>query len=87
MEIIVRAVDVGFGQTKFITGVGGGSGGDIRCASMASLAYPSTRDPASLPAAERRKTIAIPINGLFYEVGDEVALATDNLRATHLHDR
>jgi plasmid segregation protein ParM len=84
MELIVRAVDVGFGNTKFITGV---SGGDIRCASIPSLAYPSARDPATLPAAERRKTMAIPINGLYYEVGQDVALATDNLRATHLHDR
>jgi plasmid segregation protein ParM len=84
MELIVRAVDVGFGNTKFITGV---AGGDIRCASIPSLAYPSARDPAALPAAERRKTIAIPINGLYYEVGQDVALATDNLRATHLHDR
>jgi plasmid segregation protein ParM len=84
MELIVRAVDVGFGNTKFITGV---AGGDIHCASIPSLAYPSARDPAALPAAERRKTIAIPINGLYYEVGQDVALATDNLRATHLHDR
>lgn len=84
MELIVRAVDVGFGNTKFITGV---AGGDIRCASIPSLAYPSARDPAALPAAERRKTIAIPINGLYYEVGQDAALATDNLRATHLHDR
>ena len=30
--------------------------------------------------------MAIPINGLYYEVG-QVALATDNLRATYLHDR
>jgi plasmid segregation protein ParM len=84
MELIVRAVDVGFGNTKFITGV---TGGDIRCASIPSLAYPSARDPATVPAAERRKTMAIPINGLYYEVGQDVALATDNLRATHLHDR
>jgi plasmid segregation protein ParM len=84
MDLIVRAVDVGFGVTKFITHV---TSSEIRCASFPSLAYPSARDPAALPAAERRKTVAIPINGLFYEVGDEVALATDNLRATHLHDR
>ena len=84
MELIVRGVDVGFGNTKFIAGV---AGGDIRCASIPSLAYPSARDPATLPAAERRKTMAIPINGLYYEVGQDVALATDNLRATHLHDR
>jgi len=84
MDMVVRAVDVGFGNTKFITGV---AGGEIRCGCIPSLAYPSTRDPATLPTAERRKTLAIPIDGLFYEVGPDVALATDNLRATHLHDR
>lgn len=84
MEPIVRAVDLGFGNTKFITGM---AGSEVRCGCIPSLAYPSTRDPASLPAAERRKTLAIPINGLFYEVGPDAALATDNLRATHLHDR
>jgi len=84
MELNARAVDVGFGNTKFITGM---SGSEVRCGCIPSLAYPSTRDPATLPAAERRKTLAIPINGLFYEVGPDAALATDNLRATHLHDR
>jgi plasmid segregation protein ParM len=77
MDLIVRAVDVGFGVTKFVTHV---TSSEIRCASFPSLAYPSARDPAALPAAERRKTVAAPINGLFYEVGDEVALATDKLR-------
>ena len=84
MELIVRAVDVGFGNTKFITGV---TDSEIRCGCIPSLAYPSARDPATIPTAERRKTLAIPINGLFYEVGQDAVLATDNLRATHLHDR
>ena len=84
MELIVRAVDVGFCNTKFITGV---AGGDIRCASIPSLACPSARDPATLPDAERRKTITIPINGLYDEVEQGMALATDNLRANQLHDR
>jgi hypothetical protein len=88
MELNVRAVDVGFGNTKFITGM---SGSEVRCGCIPSLASPSTRDPASLPAAERRKTLAIPINGLYYEVGP-VALATDNLegragKGGHWHAR
>jgi plasmid segregation protein ParM len=36
--------------------------------------------------AEKRKTVAIPIDGLFYEVGPEVALAADTFRATQMHD-
>lgn len=84
MEPIVRAVDVGFGNTKYVSGV---AGSEIRCASFPSLAYPSARDPTTLPAAERRRTVAVPINGLFYEVGADVKLAADAFRATQLHDR
>jgi plasmid segregation protein ParM len=84
MEITVRAVDVGFGNTKYVSGF---AGGDIRCASFPSVAYPSVRDLSALPLAERRKTVAVPINGLFYEVGPEVGLAADTFRATQMHDR
>lgn len=84
MDFIIRAVDVGFGNTKYISSV---VGGDIRCANFPSIAYPSMRDPASQPGFERRKTVAIPINGLFYEVGPEVALAADAFRAAQMHDR
>lgn len=85
MELVVRAVDVGFGNTKYVTGVGGGKVGDIRCASFPSRAYPSPRDPAKTLGADGRKTVAIPINGLFYEVGPDVMLAADAFRATQIH--
>lgn len=68
---VVRAVDVGFGNTKFVTGV---SGSEISCGVILSIACSSARDPATLPAAEKRRTLAIPINGRFYEVGPEVEL-------------
>ncbi|WP_420475184.1 PRTRC system protein D [Noviherbaspirillum sp. ST9] len=84
MEKIVRAVDVGFGNTKFVTGC---TDNDIRCASFPSVAYPSARDLSMVPAAERRKTLAVPIDGLFYEVGPEVGLAAESFRATQMHDR
>jgi plasmid segregation protein ParM len=85
MELVVRAVDVGFGNTKYVTAVGGGKVGDIRCASFPSRAYPSPRDPAKSLGAEGRKTVAIPINGLYYEVGPDVMLAADAFRATQIH--
>ena len=85
MELIVRAVDVGFGNTKFVTGIGGGKGSDIRCASFPSRAYPSKRDPSKALGSEGRKTFAIPIGGLFYEVGPDVMLAADAFRATQIH--
>lgn len=84
MESIVRAVDVGFGNTKYVTGA---AGADIRCSVFPSVAYPSARDLSAMLAAERRKTVAMPIDGLFYEVGPEVNLAADTFRATQMHDR
>lgn len=83
MELIVRAVDVGYGNTKYVTGV---SGDEIRCASFPSLAYPFPRDPSATLGGDRRKTVAIPIGGMFYEVGPDVMLAADAFRATQIHD-
>ncbi len=83
MELIVRAVDVGSGNTKFVAGV---AGADIRCACFPSVAYPSSGDAADWPAGERRRTVSIPIGPLFYEVGPDVGLAADTFRAKQLHD-
>ncbi len=83
MELIVRAVDVGSGNTKFVTAA---AGPDIRCASFPSVAYPSSDDSPSWPASERKKTVCIPIGPLFYEVGPDVSLAADTFRAKQLHD-
>lgn len=85
MELIVRSIDVGFGNTKFVTGVGGGRASDIRCASFPSRAYPSPRDPSRALGSEGRRTFAIPIGGLYYEVGPDVMLAADAFRATEIH--
>lgn len=83
MEIIVRAVDVGSGNTKFVTGV---VGREIRCASFPSVAYPSSGETPQWPTSERRKTVCIPVGPLFYEVGPDVGLAADTFRAKQLHD-
>ena len=83
MELIVRAVDVGSGNTKFVTGV---TGADIRCASFPSIAYPSSGETPHWPASERRKTVCIPVGPLFYEVGPDVGLAADTVRAKQVHD-
>ncbi|MFZ5507551.1 MAG: PRTRC system protein D [Pseudomonadota bacterium] len=84
MTAVVRAIDVGFGYTKFTTGV---TAADIRCASFPSLACLSTRDPSASLGADRRRTFAIPIKGVFYEVGPDVVLAGDGFRATQIHHR
>ena len=53
MDLIVRAVDVGSGNTKFVTAA---SGADIRCVSFPSVAYPSSDGLPSWPSGDRRKT-------------------------------
>lgn len=83
MEPLIRAIDVGYGYTKYTAAV---AGQHLHCASFPSLAYPTPRDPGRTLGAERRKTVAIPINGLFYEVGPDVMLAADTFRATQIHD-
>ena len=83
MELIVRAVDVGSGNTKFVTAA---AGADIRCVSFPSIAYPSSDASPSWPASERRRTVCIPVGPLFYEVGPDVGLAADTFRAKQLHD-
>lgn len=83
MELIVRAVDVGSGNTKFVTAV---NGTDFRCASFPSIAYPSSDASTTWPGTERRKTACIRVGPLFYEVGPDVGLAADTFRAKQLHD-
>lgn len=83
MELIIRAVDVGSGNTKFVTGV---VGAEVRCASFPSVAYPSSGETPQWPASERRRTVCIPVGPLFYEVGPDVGLAADTFRAKQLHD-
>ncbi|MCZ4314638.1 PRTRC system protein D [Comamonadaceae bacterium G21597-S1] len=83
MELIVRAVDVGSGNTKFVTHA---TPTEIRCASFPSVAYASSGLTPAWEPGERRKTVSIPIGNLFYEVGPDVALAADTFRARQLHD-
>lgn len=83
MEMIVRAVDVGSGNTKVVTGI---AGADIRCVSFPSVAYPTSGETPHWPASERRKTVCIPVGPLSYEVGPDVGLAADTFRAKQLHD-
>jgi plasmid segregation protein ParM len=81
---IVRAVDVGFANTKFVTRV---TNAGIECDHFPSLAYPSVREASADALGGRRRTIAIPIEGLFYEVGPEIHLAADAFRPNHFHDQ
>ncbi|WP_227470636.1 PRTRC system protein D [Massilia sp. YMA4] len=82
---IVRAVDVGRGNVKFIATV---SGVDFKCEMFPAEAHPTEVLPEQDGWSARRKTVGIPIGKLIYEVGPDVALAADVFNAAVLqHDR
>lgn len=83
MNWTVRSVDVGFGHTKFVRGID--QGGKAICAEFPSRAYASPFDPQGTLGSDTRKTFAVPIDGLFYEVGPDVLLAADGFRAREIH--
>jgi plasmid segregation protein ParM len=83
MSAIIRSIDVGFGVTKFVTASGDGK---VSPDHFPSLAFYSPTEPSRDALRGRRKTVSVPVGGLWYEVGPEVALAADRFRATQLHD-
>ncbi len=83
MNSIVRAIDVGFGNTKFVTA---SANGKVDCAHFASLAFFGHTDEAADSMGGKHRTIQVPVDGLFYEVGPEVELAADRFRSRQLHD-
>ncbi len=85
MELVVRAVDVGRGNTKFIADI---RDGEAHCAMFPSQAHPSETAYEHEGWGSRRKTASIPVEGLVYEVGPDVHLAADIFNANVLqHDR
>ena len=83
MSAIVRAIDVGFGYTKFVTA---STNGKVDCGHFSSLAFYGHSDEAEDSMGGRRRTIQVPVDGLFYEVGPDVELAADRFRSRQLHD-
>src|SRR6218665_620073 len=77
VKMVVRSIDVGFGNTKYVVAH---SEKGIKCTCFPSLAYTSATDPSSRPSTERRRTVSTPIGGLYYEVGPDVHLAADTFR-------
>lgn len=83
MGPIVRAIDVGFGNTKYVVSP---SAGKLECNHFPSIAYFSIDDKALDSMGTRRRTVAPLVNGLYYEVGPDVELASDRFRSRNLHD-
>lgn len=84
MGAVVRAIDVGRGNTKYVVS---DDDGGIKCLHFPSEAYPSEADRKEDGFGSRRKTVSVPVDGLFYEVGPDVHLAADVFNAKVLqHD-
>ena len=73
MSTVVRSIDVGFGQVKYVARV---VSGDIECAHFSSVALPSLMDTGTRSAlGGRRRTTSVRVGELFYEVGHDIELA------------
>ena len=77
MQPVVRAVDVGFGYTKYVTQVEGNA---ITCEHFPSVAAASVTDPAERSWGGSRDTIAVRVDKMFYEAGPDIDLALGNFR-------
>lgn len=85
MERIVRAVDVGRGNVKFIAAA---KNGDLKCEMFPAEAHPAEVVHELDGWGTRRKTVGIPVGKLIYEVGPDARLAADVFNANVLqHDR
>lgn len=83
MSLIVRAIDVGFGNTKYVKA---SAGGRVECAHFPSIAFDSISDAAGEPLGGRRNTVCVPVGDLWYEVSPEVSLAADGFVGRNYHD-
>jgi hypothetical protein len=92
---VVRAIDIGFGNTKYVAAA---AGEKIDCAHFPSLAFHSTRDKSSDLIGGRRRTVAIPLDDMFYRlaqtsnwlpIGSELAsfMTTTSTRGSTEHLR
>ena len=83
MNAVVRSVDVGFGNVKYVKAV---KEGKPTCGWFPSISYLGSTASSGDGPGQKRKTVVVPVAGLFYEVGPEIALATDRYLARHQHD-
>lgn len=84
MQAIVRAIDVGFGNTKYVTAV---DAGIVKCAHFPSATTLASEEfDAMDPLGLKRKTVAVAVDGLKYEVGPDIHLATNLFQGYRMYD-
>lgn len=75
MSPVVRAIDVGYGNTKYTSLV---TNADIQCGVFPSLApQASTGHDLAAGLMQRRNTVVVEVDGVKYEVGKDARLAQD----------
>jgi plasmid segregation protein ParM len=74
MEPIVRAIDVGYGNTKYVVSA---ERGQVKCAHFPSIAPVASGRDLAAALGRKRKTVEIPSGGLTYEIGPDAGLADD----------
>lgn len=75
---VIKAIDVGYGNTKFTTMV---AGSDIVCGQFPSIApQVNFGSDMSMELLQKRSTVIVHVNGVNYEVGRDAHLAVG---ATH----
>jgi plasmid segregation protein ParM len=79
----VRAVDVGFGTTKYVKS---SRDGKVECSHFASIAFDSAHERSGDALGGARRTVCLPVGGLWYEVGPDVELAADRFVGRNHHD-
>lgn len=83
MEPIVRAIDVGYRNCKWVERV---ESQRIICKSFPSIAPLATDRDLGVDRSARRNTVVVPVNSLRYEVGPDAALAQASVAVRNLDD-
>lgn len=81
MEAIVRAIDVGYGNTKYVVSA---ERGQVKCAHFPSLAPVASGRDLAAALGRKRRTVEVPIGGITYEVGPDAGLADDVVSARNM---
>ena len=84
MAAVVRSIDLGFGNTKFVTA---SVDGKIECAHFPSLAVLAPGERGNVDLVGKRKTVCVPVRGVWYEVGFDVDQAASAFKARPRHER
>ena len=84
MSLIIRAIDVGYGNTKYTTG---NDENGIHCGIMPSLAVKASQRNLTIGLKDKRDTQIVNVNGSKLEVGADVSTLTDLHQSHPLHSQ